>query len=428
MIDMVNFEGAKATVRQLSIRFSAIAVLAIAALAFSGCGSTTGGGGTTSGGGETAATVNGKAIKMEQVERVIKAQTQGQDSRLSPLELAQARLQVLDQLIQQEVMYQKAETEKTVPSDDKVTEELNKLKQQSGQSAEEFEKKMKEAGETEASLRDTIKKQLAIQELNTKITSKIEPPKDQEIVDFFNGNKEGFKNKRGAQLGVIVIDPRKVDQNDTTTNDIEAQQKAKEVGDRLLRGADFATVAREASEDPQTRLQGGDWRYFSEDEMRQTFGGGFAEFVMTKMQNGQIIPQTIPLEGRLLIVKLQRKQEQDEDRTLETPGVRQQITDLLINSRKQLLSQAYMAMAMDSAKVENMLAKQVVENPNNLSGARPASADTPAASPTATTATGNTNTNAANTNAANTGRTANTANTRPATSPGAANTNANARR
>jgi peptidyl-prolyl cis-trans isomerase SurA len=426
MMDMVNFEGAKATVRQLSIRFSAIAVLAIAALAFSGCGSTTGGGPTTSGGGDTAATVNGKAIKMEQVERVIKAQTQGQDSRLSPLELAQARLQVLDQLIQQEVMYQKAETEKTVPTDDKVTEELNKLKQQSGQSAEEFEKKMKEAGETEASLRDTIKKQLAIQELNTKITSKIEPPKDQEIVDFFNGNKEGFKNKRGAQLGVIVIDPRKVDQNDTTSNDIEAQQKAKEVGDRLLRGADFATVAREASEDPQTRLQGGDWRYFSEDEMRQTFGTGFAEFVMTKMQNGQIIPQTIPLEGRLLIVKLQRKQEQDEDRTLETPGVRQQIADLLINSRKQLLSQAYMAMSMDSAKIENLLAKQVVENPNNLSGARPASADTPAPSPTTAA---NANTNTANTNAANANRTANTApanaaNTRPATSPAAANTNA----
>lgn len=425
MIDMVNFEGAKAKVRQFSFRFSAIAVLAVATLVWTGCG-----GGTTATPDDnnpqgTAATVNGKEIKMEQVERVIKSQMQGQEGRLSPLELAQARLQVLDQLIQQEVMFQKAETEKTVPTDEKVTEELNKLKQQSGQSAEDYEKKLKEAGETEATLRESIKKQLAIQALNDKVTSKIEPPKDQEIVDFFNGNREQFKNKRGAQLGVIVIDPRKVDQNDTTTNDIEAQQKAKEVGDRLLRGADFATVAREASEDPQTRVQGGDWRYFSEDEMKQAFGGGFADFVMTKMQPGQIIPQTIPFENRLLIVKLQRKQEKDEDRTLETPGVRQQITDLLINSRKQLLSQAYMALAMDGAKIDNLLAKRVVENPNNLSGARPAGAETPAASPTATAANTNTNTNAANTNTrpAN----ANTTNTRPATSP-AANTNANPRR
>src|SRR3712207_593947 len=104
MIDMVNFEGAKAKVRQFSFRFSAIAVLAVATIAFSACGST---GGTTDAGQDTAATVNGKAIKLEQVERVIKAQMQGQEGRLSPLELAQARLQVLDQLIQQEVMYQK---------------------------------------------------------------------------------------------------------------------------------------------------------------------------------------------------------------------------------------------------------------------------------------------------------------------------------
>jgi parvulin-like peptidyl-prolyl isomerase len=427
MIDMVNFEGAKATVRQFSFRFSAIGVLAVASLVFSACGGSTAGGVSSTGTGESAATVNGKAIKMEQVERVIKAQTQGQENRLSPLELAQARLQVLDTLIQQEVMYQKAENEKTVPDDQKVTEELNKLKQQSGKSAEEFEKEMTAAGETEASIRESIKKQLAIQALNEKITSKIEPPKDQEIVDFFNGNKEGFKNKRGAQLGVIVIDPRKVDQNDTTTNEIEAQQKAKEIGDRLLRGADFATVAGEASEDPQSRMQRGDWRYFSEDEMKQTFGAGVADFVMTKMQNGQIVPQAIPLEGRILILKLQRKQEQDEDRTLETPGVRQQITDMLINSRKQLLSQAYMAMAMDSAKVENMLAKQVVENPNNLSGARPAGVDTPA--PATSPAAANTNVGANTSPAANAANANTAANTRPATSPAtAANANANARR
>lgn len=424
MIDMVNFQGAKATVRQFSFRFSAIAVLAVATVVFTACGGNVGG--PTP--GETAANVNGKPIKMEQVERVIKAQMQGQDNRLSPLELAQARLQVLDQLIQQEVMYQKAEAEKTVPTDEKVTEELNKLKQQSGKSAEEFEKEMTKVGETEATLRDSIKRNLAIQSLNEKITSKIEPPKDQEIVDFFNGNKEGFKNKRGAQLAVIVVDPRKIDQNDTTTNDIEVQQRLKEIAQLLQQGTDFATVAREKSEDPQTRLQGGDWRYFSEEEMKQTFPAGVAEYIMTKMQNGQLFPQALPLEGRTLIVKLQRKQEQDEDRTLETQGVRQQITDLLINARKQLLSQAYMAMAMDGAKIENLLAKQVVESPNNLSGARPAGADTPAPTPAANTntnTTGNANVAPSNVSPAKPAN-ANT-NTRPANTPAASN-RANANR
>src|SRR6478735_9045909 len=47
----------------------------------------------------TAATVNGKAIKMEDVERAVKQQAQGQEVKLSALELASARLQVLQSLI-----------------------------------------------------------------------------------------------------------------------------------------------------------------------------------------------------------------------------------------------------------------------------------------------------------------------------------------
>lgn len=106
--------------------------------------------------------------------------------------------------------------------------------------------------------------------------------------------------------------------------------------------------------------------------MRQTFGQGFADYVMKQAQNGDIIPQAIPLEGRVLILKVQQKKEQDEDQTLETPGVREQITKALIDSRKQLLSESYAAVAMSEANIQNYLAKKVIENPNELSGARPA--------------------------------------------------------
>lgn len=140
--------------------------------------------------------MNGKVIKLQEVERVIKQQGQGQEGRLSPLELAQARLQVLEGLIQQEVMFQKAEKEGTVPTDEQITAELNKRKTASGMSQEEFDRKMKEAGETEATLRETIKRGLAIQTLTDRITGKIEPPKDSEIEAFYTGNKEAFVKKK----------------------------------------------------------------------------------------------------------------------------------------------------------------------------------------------------------------------------------------
>ena len=241
------------------------------------------------------------------------------------------------------------------------------------------------------------------------MTGKIEPPKDSEIETFFSSNKEAFKNKRGAQLAAIVFFLFALGEGDTTKNDLEAQTKAKEIGMRVMNGADFATVARENSEDSDTRLKGGDWRYFSEEQMKQVFPQGFAEAVMS-MNNGDIFRQLIPFENRYLIIKLQRKQETDEDRTLETPGVKQEIADMLINSRKQLLAASYQAVAMNEARIENLLAKKVVDNPNELSGARPAGVATPVPSNTNTvpaasnTSNGNTNAKPATPAAANTNR------------------------
>ncbi len=82
-------------------------------------------------------------------------------------------------------------------------------------------------------------------------------------------------------------------------------------------------------------------------------------------------------QGKYFIFKLQERSDKDENLTLESPGIRQQVTDSLINARKQLLAASYQTMAMNEAKIENFLAKKVVENPNELSGARPANAATP---------------------------------------------------
>ena len=394
MKDIVNFQGAKSIVHKFNIKIFTIAILAVATFALNACqsgatGNTTGGGDAAS--NETAATVNGKAIKFEEVERAVKQQAQGQEAKLSPLELAQARLQVLESLIQEEVMFQKAEKETVVPKDEDVTLELNKQKTSSGMSAEEFDRRLNEAGETEASLREKIKKKMAIKSLVDKVTAKIEPPRDSEIDAFYNGNKEAFVKKKGVKLAAIVVDPTNSGEGDTTTNEVEAVQRGNEIINQIRQGGDFASIAREKSED-QTRMQGGDLGYVSEEELKQNFTPQVAATLMDpKFPIGQVTGAQ--MQGKYYILKLQERSDKDENITLETPGIRQQVTDSLVNARKQLLAASYQAIAMNEAKIENYLAKKVVENPNNLSGARPASAETPIA---------NTNTNvnaAANANA-----------------------------
>lgn len=350
--------------------FLSIALIAGTALTFAGCTGTSAN--NPSNGGDAAATVNGKSIKSEELEKLIKQNFQGQESKLSQLELAQGRLQALEGLIQQEVMFQKAEKEKTLPNDDEVTQKFNEFRQQSGISIDEFNRKLQEMNETEAGLREKIRRQLAVQKLGDKIAASVEPPKDSEIEAFYKGNPELFLNKRGASFAAIVIDPRGNGQ--TTKSPEEAQLKLKELAQKInTPGIDFAELARQYSEDPQTAARGGDWQSLSEDQMKQLMGEQLTQAVMSEQfAVGRIVPTAIPFEGKTLILKVTNKLLKDENLTLESPNVKQRVIDLLTNAKKQLLSAAYQSRAMDEARIENFLAKRVVDNPNELSGARPA--------------------------------------------------------
>ena len=397
--------------RKPNFKIFSIAFLAVAAFGLNACNST-GGGTTTSigNGGDPntiAATVNGKPIKLEEVERVIKQQGQGQEGKLSPLELAQARLQVVEGLIQQEVMFQKAEKEGTVPNEGDVTAEFNKRRTASGLSQETFDKQMKEAGVTDASLRDTIKRGLAIQKLTENITNKIEPPKDSEIDAFYTGNPAAFIKKKGVKLAAIVIDPADSGEGDTTKNEQEAVLRANEILGQLRSNPElFGQIAREKSEDQQSRLQGGDLDYTSEEDLKQTFSPQTAAILMDlKTPIGATV--NAQSQGKYFILKLQERSDKDENLTLESPGIRQKVTDSLINARKQLLAASYQTMAMNEAKIENLLAKKVVDNPNELSGARPAGATTPPTANSNSAAVTNSNANANSSANSNAGTNAN---------------------
>jgi len=290
---------------------------------------------------------------------------------------------VLQSLIEQEVMFQKAEKGGVLPKDEDISVEINKQKVDSRLSQEEFDKQMTQAGLTEASFRDQVKRSMAIKALVDKVTGRIETPKENEIEAFFKGNPELFVKKRGVRLAAIVIDPSNSGQGDLTTDAASAQLKVQEVENKVQQpGSDFAALAREYSEDP-SKFQGGDLGFLSEEELKQSYPQLVAGFMNPQFTVGRIT-NAVPIDGKAYIFKLQERVEKEENLTLENPQVRPQINEALVNKRKQLLAASYQAIAMNEAKIENFLAKKVVDNPNELSGARPAPA-----------ANANTNTNAA---------------------------------
>ncbi len=401
MIIIDNLEGVIAKVQMLRVRVFSITILVAVTVMIAGCGGATSSSSTTPGNvdpSETAATVNGKVLKMEDVERGVKQQAQGQESKLSQLELAGARLQVLQGLIEQEVMFQKAEKEGVVPKDEDVAAEINKQKVESRLSAEEFDRQMTQAGLTEASYRDSVKRAMAIKALVDKVTGRIETPKENEIDAFFNGNPEMFVKKRGVRLAAIVVDPSNSGQGDTTTDAASGDLRVKEVFTKLQQpGSDFSGLAREYSEDP-SKFQGGDLGFFTEEELRQSYPQLVDGFMNPQFTVGRVT-NAVPVAGKAYIFKLQERVEKEENLTLESPQVKQQINEMLVTNRKQLLAASYQAIAMNEAKIENYLAKKVVDNPNELSGARPAAQANANTAPPANTNSAPINVNAVNGNA-----------------------------
>lgn len=361
-------------------KLSPLVLAAFAALAFAACNGAKGGGG----GGDVAAVVNGKNITLGEVERVIREQTNGQQSLLSPLELGAARLQVLDSLIRDEVLYQRAEREKTMPSEDEITKVINDQKQQAG-SQETFQKALKDAGQTEESLRELVRKRLAMQKLLDKIGNKADAPSDREIEDFYNNNRQRYVNARGVELSVIYVDPQP---NPGTSNDAQtdeaAQSKARFIQQQLKSGGDFATVARSSSEDPQTALRGGDIGFFSEEDLKRA---GFPPELVSRffgpMQPGDTTDPVRGSDGRWSIWKLTNKRLQAENLTLDNPQVRQDASNLIVSQRRQILNAALLEVAMREAKIENKLAESMLNSAASLSSLRPAGAAPPAASPAA---------------------------------------------
>ncbi|MEK6278939.1 MAG: SurA N-terminal domain-containing protein [Acidobacteriota bacterium] len=358
--------------------------LAVTSLFLGACSS---GGGSETKDGTVAATVNGKKIMLAEVEQGVARQAGGKQATLSQLEMAQARLQVLGGLIQREVLFQRAEREKVLPTDDQITAFINQQKQESGMTDDDFQKNLAATSMTLESLREEARKSIAIKNLQDKYSSKI-TVNDKEVEDFYSSNKERFVSSRGVALAMIVADP--ADNSaagfaSDAKNDSEAKLKIDNISQQLKGGADFATVARAKSEDPNTIARGGDLGFATEEDLKQN---AFPSELITRFFTMQAGDTTEPIRfdsGKWYVFKLTEKRLQNENLTLESPGVRQQITQALINQRKDILNAALLEVAMNEGKIVNNLAGTMLNTPSNL-GLRPASSGNvpaPSSSPAA---------------------------------------------
>lgn len=359
-------------------------MLVIAVSACNGGGLT----GSSDGGDDVAALVNGTKLMVKDVDRVITQQFRGQENQLSQLALAAYRLQALENLVNQEVLFQRAQKENIIPTDDEIKQYLQRYKQENGYTEEAFANELKQTNQTEDQFREFVKKQLAIQKLIEKSESQLKV-QDREVADVYNANPKQFSIQPGVQISDIIIDPTDNGMKFDVQGDTAAEQRIREIQTRLRNGSDFATIARQLSEH-QTALQSGDLGFLAQSQfpnLPQMMGlpASLGERFMA-MKEGDITDPVKDSAGRWHIFKLTGKQTETRDRTLDDPTVRREISDAILNQRKQIVGAALQARSRDEAKIENLLAQRTIENPNSFGVLRPVPSATAAASPNASPA------------------------------------------
>jgi len=320
------------------------------------------------------AVVNGTEIKREEVEKYYKSQVNPEGQEPSQEEALSLKLNVIDQLVNNEILLERAKKLNLEASDGEVEDKFTELK--NPYTEDEFQRQLKARGMSVDDLKRDLRRQLSIQKLlNREVAAKITIT-DQDVVDFYNTNHNQFNVAEPQyRISQIVITPRKDMQlrnrkNDDATNEAEAQRKAKMLTDKLNSGADFAQLAMDYSEDVNTAGSGGDLGYIPESALNQ------ADPVLKKtvigLKPGQV-SQPVQLKDSIRILKLVAR-EAAGLRGVNDPQVQQTIRDTLRNRKEQLLRSAYLAVARDEAKVSNFLAEQVVETAGKLPEAAKSSA------------------------------------------------------
>jgi len=315
------------------------------------------------------ATVNGKEIKRDDVEKYYRTRVNPEGPPPSQEEALSLKLNVLDELINNEILIERAKKLNLEASDGEVEDKFTELK--SPYTEDEFQKQLKDRNVTVDDLKSDLRRQLSIQKLlNREVVAKISIT-DQDVTDFYNANKAQFNVAEPQfRLAQIVVTPRKEPQvrnrkNDDATNEAEAERKVKMLTDRLNSGADFAQLAMDYSEDMNSAATGGDLGYVPESALNQS--DPQLKKIVLQLKPGEV-SQPIQLKDGVRILKLITR-ESPGLRGIGDPQVQQTIRDTLRNRKEQLLRAAYLAIARDDARVANYLAEQVMETSGKLQDA-----------------------------------------------------------
>jgi peptidyl-prolyl cis-trans isomerase SurA len=320
---------------------------------------------------DVMATVNGKDIMRADVEKYYQASLGENPQQPSTEQANIVRLNILRQLIEDEILQQRAAKLNLAASDEDVNAKLTEMKAPYTQ--EEFDKQLKQRGITLDDLKRDLRRSLTKDKLfNKEIESKINIT-DADISSYYMAHRSEFNliepQYHVAQIvaSAVPVQPQGPNlQSNRTPNEADARKKIEALYNRLRSGEDFGAVAIQYSDNASNASNGGDMGFVYESALHSE---PEAFTAISKLKPGEIT-EPVPVYDNggpghrvmgYAVYKL-LSHEPAGQRELNDPRVQQTIRQFLRESHAQLLKNAYLEKLHDEAVVRNYFADQILKN------------------------------------------------------------------
>ncbi|TLN00217.1 hypothetical protein FDZ71_14695 [bacterium] len=282
----------------------------------------------------TAATVNGTKIKIEELDKQV-AQLKKQYPQMFEGADGEGRLidfkqRLLDNLINQALIAQAAKDKGIDISDADVQKQIDQLKAGFKDQAQ-FDAALKSAGMTAETLKTQVRDQLTTQKLietlaaNAKVSAA-------DVKSYYAKNKQQFYQKEAKRASHILFKP-------------EDKKKAQAVLAEVEAGGDFAALAKKNSVDTATASKGGDLGWPTTPYVEEF------EKALVKLSKGETsaLVQT-PYGWHIIRVTDERPAKQQS-----LADVKDQIEQILLQQQRADAYQKFLDGLRKKAKIEILL-------------------------------------------------------------------------
>jgi peptidyl-prolyl cis-trans isomerase C len=218
---------------------------------------------------EKMAVVNGTVITRDNFDREMSRVRQRFERGGRPLtrsQLSDVETRVLENLINNTLLYQQTESKGIKVNEQAVLEQMDNLKKQFA-SEEEFKTVIERMGLSETDIKSQIEEGLSVQKLideefvqGITVTAK-------ETRAYYDDHPDLFKKPEEIRASHILI---KVDPEADASQKAASYKKMEEIQMKIQQGEDFAALAKEFSEGP-SNVRGGDLGFFKRGQMVKPF-------------------------------------------------------------------------------------------------------------------------------------------------------------